>query len=87
MKLVLFRNNVAYRLKELREENGYSQRQLAEYLEIDQSNLSKIENGKRKLNLILLDKICYLYNCTPNYLLGKSDSYQNLKSLLNPVEI
>lgn len=72
-------NTVAYRLKELREENGYSQRQLAEYLEIDQSNLSKIENGKRKLNLILLDKICYLYNCNPNYLLGKSDSYQKPK--------
>ena len=67
---------VGDRLKKLRQENGYSQRQIAEYLEIDQSNLSKIENNKRNLNLVLLDKICYLYNCTPNYLLGKTDVYQ-----------
>ena len=71
--------SVGSRLKELRIEHGYSQRQLAEYLEIDQSNLSKIENDKRKLNLVLLDKICYLYNCTPNYLLGKTDSYHKPK--------
>ncbi|WP_405306915.1 helix-turn-helix domain-containing protein [Methanobrevibacter sp.] len=63
-------------LKKLREENGYSQRQIAEYLEIDQSNLSKIENNKRKLNWTLSEKILSLYNCTPEYLLGKEDSYE-----------
>ena len=52
-------------LKKLREDNGYSQRQIAEYLEIDQSNLSKIENNKRKLNWSLSEKILSLYNCTP----------------------
>ncbi|MEE0901604.1 MAG: XRE family transcriptional regulator [Methanobrevibacter sp.] len=72
-------STVGSRLKRLREENGYSQRQLAEYLEIDQSNLSKIENDKRKLNLTLLDKILYLYNCTPDYLLGKTDEYKKQK--------
>ena len=71
--------SVGSRLKKLRFEHGYSQRQLAEYLEIDQSNLSKIENDKRKLNIILLDKICYLYNCTPNYLLGKNHIYNKPK--------
>lgn len=70
---------IGSKLKKLREENGYSQRQIAEYLEIDQSNLSKIENNKRNLNLVLLDKICYLYNCTPNYLLGKTNEYQKPK--------
>lgn len=70
---------IGAKLKKLREENGYSQRQIAEYLEIDQSNLSKIENDKRKLNLVVLDKICYLYNCTPNYLLGKTDEYHKPK--------
>lgn len=70
---------VGSRLKKLRIEHGYSQRQLAEYLEIDQSNLSKIENDKRRLNLTLLDKILYLYNCTPDYLLGKIDKYEKQK--------
>ena len=71
--------SVGSRLKKLRIEHGYSQRQLAEYLEINQSNLSKIENDKRKLNLTLLDKILYLYNCTPDYLLGKTDGYEKQK--------
>lgn len=72
-------NTVGSRLKKLRNEHGYSQRQLAEYLETDQSNLSKIENDQRKLNLTLLDKILYLYNCTPDYLLGKTDKYEKQK--------
>ena len=68
--------NIGLRLKTLRKEHGYSQMQLSEYLKIDQSNLSKIENNKRNLNLTLLDKICSLYNCTPEYLLGESDDYE-----------
>lgn len=71
--------NVGAILKKLREENGYSQRQIAEYLEIDQSNLSKIENNKRKLNWTLSEKILSLYNCSPEYLLGKSDDYEKRK--------
>lgn len=72
-------STIGSKLKKLRVENGYSQRQLAEYLEIDQSNLSKIENDKRQLNLVLLDKVCNLYNCTPEYLLGKVDTYEKQK--------
>ena len=79
LKRWLFMNSVGSRLKKLRQEHGYSQRQVAEYLEIDQSNLSKIENDKRNLNLVLLDKICYLYNCTPNFLLGKTNDYDKLQ--------
>ena len=40
------------RLKQLREENNYSQEQVANYLEMDQSYISKIEKGKRNLNEI-----------------------------------
>lgn len=72
-------SSVGSRLKKLREEHGYSQRQLAEYLEIDQSNLSKIENDKRKLNWVLSDKILSLYNCSPEYLLGQTDEYEKSK--------
>ena len=66
---------IGSRLKKLRIENGYSQRQVAEYLGIDQSNLSKIENNKRKLNWLLSDKLLSLYNCTPEYLIGETDFY------------
>ena len=78
-KLGINMANMGLKLKSLRKEHGYSQIQLAEYLKIDQSNLSKIENNKRNLNLTLLDKICLLYNCTPEYLLGESDEYEKQK--------
>ena len=64
------------RLKQLREENNYSQEQVADYLEIDQSYISKIEKGKRNLNEISFNKLCLLYNCSPDYLLGKSNVYE-----------
>ena len=53
-----------------------SRNTVSEYLEITQSNLSKIENGERNFNLTLLDKICLLYNCSPEYLLGKTDYHE-----------
>ena len=64
------------RLKKLRRENGYSQKQVADFLEIDQSYLSKIESGKRNLNDVNFEKLCLLYNCSYEYLLGKSDDYE-----------
>ncbi|AWX32006.1 helix-turn-helix domain-containing protein [Methanosphaera sp. BMS] len=64
---------VARNLKKLRIENGYTQKQVSDYLGIAQSNLSKIENGERKFNITLLDKLCLLYNCSPEYLLGETD--------------
>lgn len=67
------------RLKKLREENNYSQKQIADYLEIGQSYISKIEKGTRNLNEVSFAKLCLLYNCSPDYLLGKSDDYEHPK--------
>ena len=64
------------RLKNLRELNGFSQSQVSDYLEIDQSYLSKIENGERKLTLSLINKLSNLYNCSHEYLLGEDDFYK-----------
>ena len=72
-------NNNINRLKQLRIDQGYSQKQVSDYLGIDQSNLSKIERDKRNLNSDLLDKLCLLYNCSPEYILGKSDEYDKPK--------
>jgi transcriptional regulator with XRE-family HTH domain len=63
-------------LNELRRENGYTQEQVSKYLGITQSNLSKIENGERNFNMTLLDKLCLLYNCSPEYLLGKTNIHE-----------
>ena len=44
------------RIKNLREEHKYTQKQVADFLEIDQSNLSKIELGKRTISMDSLEK-------------------------------
>ena len=63
------------RLKELRKESGLTQNQLAQFLEIDQSMITKLENGTRNLTVFLIDKICSLFGCTDRYLMGESDEY------------
>jgi transcriptional regulator with XRE-family HTH domain len=64
------------RLRELRNNYGFTQRQVADYLGIDQSNYSKIELGKRRIRTLhQLRMLCDLYDCSQEYLLMKSDVY------------
>lgn len=63
------------RLKELRKESKITQEQLAQYLNVDQSMITKLENGTRSLNVTLIEKICNLFGCTDAYLLGEEDVY------------
>ena len=54
---------------------------------MDQSYISEIEKGKRNLNEVSFDKLCLLYNCSPEYLLGKSDVYEAPKLAFRPDEM
>ena len=63
------------RLKELRRESKLTQEQLANYLEVDQTLIAKLENGSRAVNTSILDKLCNLFCCTEEYLLGTSNEY------------
>lgn len=69
-------STAAEKLKKLRKENGYTQKEVSNYLEISQSRLSQIENGKINFNMTILNKLCLLYDCSPEYLEGKTDFYQ-----------
>ena len=57
------------RLKELRKHYHYTQRDVADLLDISQSQYAKIESGERNLKLTKLDKLCSLYMVTPEYVL------------------
>lgn len=48
-------------LKTLRERNKFSQQNIAEYLGIDQTTISKIEKGDRQITVDMLDKLACLY--------------------------
>lgn len=71
-----FQQSTARKLKQLRKENNYTQKQIADYLEIDQGHLSNIENGKRNTTIDIIEKLCYLYNCSIEYILGETDHYE-----------
>lgn len=58
------------RIKELREDNDITQKQISEYLGIDQSNYSKIELGKQYLKDEILIKLANFYYTSIDYLLG-----------------
>lgn len=66
---------VGERMEFLRENMGISQKNLAEYLDISQPYLSQIAAGKRPMSLTILDKLCALFGCSEQYLLGLDDSF------------
>lgn len=66
---------IGARIKQLRKESKITQEQMASYLKVDQSMVTKLENGTRSLNVTLIDKICNLFGCSQAYLLGEDDSY------------
>ena len=51
--------DIGFKIKKLKEEKNLSQEQLANLLEISQSKLSKIENGRlKKIEMKLVLKFC-----------------------------
>ncbi len=70
-----FQKQIGKKIKELREENNYTQKQVADYLKIDQGHLSNIENGKRNTTVDIIEKLCDLYNCSFEYILNEKNYY------------
>lgn len=61
------------KLKEIREENGFTQTQIANYLNIKQNTYSQYENEKRQLPIDVLIKLAKFYKVTTDCLLGLED--------------
>jgi transcriptional regulator with XRE-family HTH domain len=63
--------NVGTRVKQLREQARLNQTQIAAFLGVDQSYVSKCEKGERQFNVDLLEKLCNLFGCAlPDLLNG-----------------
>lgn len=60
------------RIRDLREDNDLTQKQIAEYLMCDQSLYSKYERGEREIPLNLIIKLADYYNVSIDYLVGRS---------------
>ncbi len=61
------------RLKESRKIAGYTQRQVADKLNMTQQQYSRFENGKFELNYEQIIFVCRLFDVSSDYLLGLSE--------------
>ena len=62
------------RLKELREENGVTQKNVAEYLHVRQNTYSQYENGQRQLPIEVLIALAKFYSVSTDYILGLTET-------------
>ena len=60
-------------LKKLRQDNNMTQDELAKKIDTSRSNIANYENGKNMPSVDILEKIAKLFDCTTDFLLGKSD--------------
>ena len=66
-------NKFSLRLKELRQEKGIGQIELAKKLEVSKGIISLWENGQREPNMYSLIKLAKFFNVTIDYLVGLED--------------
>lgn len=61
------------KLRKLRQQNNYSQKDVAAKLGISPSVVSGYETGERTPSTEILLSLSYLYKCSTDYLLGKEN--------------
>lgn len=61
------------RLRDLREESDFTQRYLANKLNIKQNTYSQYENGQRQIPIAMLVELAELYDTSIDYIVGITD--------------
>lgn len=61
------------RLRDLREDNDYVQKEIAAYLGIDQRVYSTYETGKREIPTRYVIALADFYKTSTDYILGRTD--------------
>ncbi len=78
------------RIKKLREEFEYTQQELANKINGAKSTIAMYENETRKPSLEILVKLSEIFDCSIDYLLGKTDirnTGQQIDDVLNEAMI
>lgn len=60
------------RLKELRASKKWRQEDLAKLLSTTQQTVARYENGEREPDIDTICRLCEIFGCTADYLLGRS---------------
>ena len=61
------------RIKEERQLKGLSQKKLAEMISSTQSTIGKYEREELQPNVEVITKLCKIFECSADYLLGLTD--------------
>ena len=80
-------NQMGDRLKNLRESSGLKQKDIAKYLQVDQSYVSKYEKNERQLSTDLIEKLSKLFGCPVEYLLFAEFDYEPLPIVFRATNI
>ena len=64
--------SIGKNIRALRIQNGLTQSNIARFLQVDQSLISKIEKNERPITLDMLDKLSALFGVTVENLMGES---------------
>ncbi|MBQ7294566.1 MAG: helix-turn-helix transcriptional regulator [Clostridia bacterium] len=59
-------------IRDLREDNDYTQSKIAEILGISQQSYSRYETGKSEMPMVYIKKLCKFYDVSADYILGLS---------------
>ena len=68
------RRYLSYKLIEAREKAGLSQKQVSERKIVSQTELSKIENGARRIDFLILIELAKIYNQPITFFIPASDN-------------
>ena len=69
--------NIGEKIRNAREDMDFSQRDMAEFIPMNQSNYSKIERNIQEPSLQQLRRICQILKLDPSYLLNL-DEYASI---------
>lgn len=61
------------RIKELREAHGYSQRKIAEMLDMHTTQYQRYETGERAIPIDFIIKLADLYEVSIDYIVGRDE--------------
>lgn len=61
------------RIRDLREENDLSQKELSKYLNIKQNTYSRYETNDRNIPLDIIGKLADYYKTSVDYLIGRTN--------------
>ncbi|MCX7746594.1 MAG: helix-turn-helix domain-containing protein [Clostridia bacterium] len=69
---------IGEKLKELRKEKKITQKDVYDFLKIDQTTYSKYENNKNEPDLDTVKKLADFFNVSTDYLLGRITELENV---------